>query len=57
MKPKELDEGEKKIFKLIHDDVHRTQPEFPLFHHKGMQEMMVRILYVWHIRHPASGYV
>jgi hypothetical protein len=57
LKDTELDEGERKILKLIRDDVHRTQPEFPLFHEKSMQAMMQRILYVWHVRHPASGYV
>jgi len=53
----EPDEMERKILKQIRDDVHRTQPEFPLFHEKSIQEMMNRVLYVWHVRHPASGYV
>lgn len=50
-------EAEKKAFKLVKDDVHRTQPDFPLFHHPLMQEMMIRLLWIWHVRHPASGYV
>lgn len=57
VKVEDLDEAEKKIKKLIGDDVHRTQPDFPLFHEKSIQQMMIRILYVWHVRHPASGYV
>lgn len=28
-----------------------------LFHQEGVQRLMERILYVWAIRHPASGYV
>jgi hypothetical protein len=32
----DLDEGERKIKKLIGDDVHRTQPDFPLFHDKNI---------------------
>jgi TBC1 domain family member 2 len=57
VKDEDLDDAEKKIRKLIGDDVHRTQPDFPLFHEKSIQKMMIRILYVWHVRHPASGYV
>jgi hypothetical protein len=53
----ELDETEKKTLKLIKDDVHRTQPEYPLFHESSIQQMMIRLLWVWHVRHPASGYV
>lgn len=57
LKADDLDDTEKKALKLVKDDVHRTQPDYPLFHHKLMQEMMIRILWVWHVRHPASGYV
>lgn len=38
-------------------DIPRTQPDVPLFHHEEIQRCMERVLYVWAIRHPASGYV
>jgi hypothetical protein len=38
-------------------DVPRTAPEFPLFHTTAMQRTMTRILHLWSVRHPASGYV
>lgn len=50
-------ENEKKTFRIIESDVHRTQPDCPLFHIEVVQKMLVRLLTIWHIRHPASGYV
>lgn len=38
-------------------DLPRTTPDLPFFHHKPIQCMMERILYIWSLRHPASGYV
>ena len=32
-------------------------PLVPLFQQTIVQEMFERILYIWAIRHPASGYV
>ena len=32
-------------------------PLIPLFQQTIVQEMFERILYIWAIRHPASGYV
>lgn len=32
-------------------------PHVPLFQQKTVQEMFERILFIWAIRHPASGYV
>lgn len=52
-----LNENESKTMKIIINDVFRTQPSCRLFHHKAVQEMMIRILWVWQVRHPASGYV
>jgi len=52
-----LNDNENKTMKIIINDVFRTQPTYRLFHHKTVQEMMIRILWVWHVRHPASGYV
>jgi TBC1 domain family member 2 len=45
------------ILRQILVDLPRTQPEMPLFHQDVVQRSMERILYVWAIRHPASGYV
>ena len=53
----ERDASEAKIFKLINDDVVRTLPDSTLFRNEKIQLMMRRLLYVWHMRHPASGYV
>lgn len=38
-------------------DLPRTCPGLPFFHQTPVQRSMERILYVWAIRHPASGYV
>lgn len=38
-------------------DLPRTFPNTPFFHQPSMQKAMERILYIWSIRHPASGYV
>lgn len=52
-----LTENEQKIMRIIINDVFRTQPTYRLFHHKLMQEMMIKILWVWQVRNPATGYV
>ncbi|XP_076331386.1 TBC1 domain family member 22B-like isoform X2 [Tachypleus tridentatus] len=41
----------------IHIDIPRMSPLVPLFQQQIVQEMFERILYIWAIRHPASGYV
>lgn len=41
----------------IHIDIPRMSPLVPLFQQTIVQEMFERILYIWAIRHPASGYV
>lgn len=38
-------------------DVPRTVPEVPFFQQAVIQTSLERILYIWAIRHPASGYV
>jgi hypothetical protein len=38
-------------------DVPRTAPSSRLFHHEVVQRALERILYIWALRHPASGYV
>ena len=36
---------------------HFSESELPLKEHKLILQALERILYVWAIRHPASGYV
>mmetsp|Transcript_20440 Transcript_20440/g.28517 ORF Transcript_20440/g.28517 Transcript_20440/m.28517 type:complete len:464 (+) Transcript_20440:117-1508(+) len=50
-------ESEKKIMHQIRLDTPRTLPGVKLLQHKSIQELLTRILYIWAIRHPASGYV
>lgn len=49
-----LDEA---IWHQISIDVPRTSPHIPLYGYETTQRSLERILYVWAIRHPASGYV
>ncbi len=44
-------------FRQIHIDIPRMSPVIALFQQKCVQEVFERILYIWAIRHPASGYV
>ncbi|CAM9616311.1 unnamed protein product [Choristocarpus tenellus] len=48
---------EQSILRQILVDVPRTCPDVPFFHQDQVQRAMERILYIWAIRHPASGYV
>ena len=41
----------------IRVDMPRTCPDTPFFHQSQIRQAMERILYIWSIRHPASGYV
>lgn len=43
--------------KQVSVDVPRTAPEVPFFQQVLMQTALRRLLYIWGIRHPASGYV
>ncbi|KAF8069367.1 gyp1 [Scenedesmus sp. PABB004] len=38
-------------------DVPRTAPSVAFFHSPAIQKSLERMLYIWGIRHPASGYV
>lgn len=38
-------------------DVPRTAPGVPFFSQPDVQSSLERILYLWGLRHPASGYV
>ncbi|KAI5634196.1 rab-GTPase-TBC domain-containing protein [Phthorimaea operculella] len=44
-------------YRQIHIDIPRMSPLVALFQQKTVQVMFERILYIWAIRHPASGYV
>lgn len=49
-----LDEA---LWHQISIDVPRTSPHLQLYSYEATQRSLERILYVWAIRHPASGYV
>lgn len=53
-KSRGLDEA---IWHQISIDVPRTNPHLELYGYEATQRSLERILYVWAIRHPASGYV
>ena len=48
---------DQQIWHQIEIDVPRTRPGVRLWMHGATQRALERILYVWAIRHPASGYV
>lgn len=48
---------EKQLQHQIKIDVKRTNPTIPLFGYEATQTSLRKILYLWSIRHPASGYV
>ncbi|XP_058812064.1 TBC1 domain family member 22B [Topomyia yanbarensis] len=51
------DETQQDTYRQIHIDVPRMNPHVSLFQQHLVQEMFERILFIWAIRHPASGYV
>ncbi|KAI0437996.1 GTPase activating protein [Xylaria telfairii] len=53
-RPRGLDEA---IWHQISIDVPRTNPHIELYGYEATQRSLERILYLWAIRHPASGYV
>ncbi|KAF4532643.1 hypothetical protein B566_EDAN009824 [Ephemera danica] len=53
----ERDEVYQDTYRQIHIDIPRMSPLIALFQQKTVQEMFERILFIWAIRHPASGYV
>ncbi|KAF9051081.1 RabGAP/TBC [Hymenopellis radicata] len=48
---------DQQIWHQIEIDVPRTRPGVRLWMHAATQRSLERVLYVWAIRHPASGYV
>ncbi|OQV14403.1 TBC1 domain family member 22B [Hypsibius exemplaris] len=55
--PKREDDQYKDTFRQIHIDVPRMCPLVPLFQQITVQELFERILFIWALRNPASGYV
>ncbi|XP_018322262.1 TBC1 domain family member 22B isoform X2 [Agrilus planipennis] len=53
----ERDEASQDTYHQIHIDVPRMNPSVALFQQETVQKMFERILFIWAIRHPASGYV
>lgn len=50
-------EAEQALLRQVLVDVPRTNPGIPLFRVDFVQRSLERVLYVWALRHPASGYV
>jgi len=55
--PTRLEPLHQETFRQIHIDIPRTNPLIPIFQQEVLQEIFERILFIWAIRHPASGYV
>lgn len=51
------DSMHQETYRQIHIDIPRMSPLVPLFQQPTVQLIFERILYIWSIRHPASGYV
>uniref|UniRef100_A0A6G5A0P1 Putative ypt/rab-specific gtpase-activating protein gyp1 n=1 Tax=Rhipicephalus microplus TaxID=6941 RepID=A0A6G5A0P1_RHIMP len=51
------DDIHQETYRQIHIDIPRMSPLVPLFQQESVQQIFERILYIWAIRHPASGYV
>ncbi|GFE54559.1 TBC domain containing protein [Babesia ovis] len=50
-------DSDQKTLKQIQVDLPRTNQKYRLFKDKRVQKLMERVLYVWSVRNPASGYV
>lgn len=50
-------EYEQGVYRQIKVDCPRTSPNVPLFQDPIAQDALLRVLYIWAIRHPGSGYV
>lgn len=48
---------EKQLYHQINIDVKRTHPTLRLYAYPATQTSLRKILYLWAVRHPASGYV
>lgn len=47
----------RQLYHQIAIDVKRTNPQLPLYAHSATQQSLRKILFLWAVRHPASGYV
>eukprot|EP00826_Nyctotherus_ovalis_P064918 TRINITY_DN9532_c0_g2_i1.p1 TRINITY_DN9532_c0_g2~~TRINITY_DN9532_c0_g2_i1.p1 ORF type:complete len:260 (+),score=63.45 TRINITY_DN9532_c0_g2_i1:325-1104(+) len=56
-KIQDLSDYDQANYKQILADVPRTMPEYPIFALSPIQAMLTRILFIWNMRHPGSGYV
>ena len=54
---KSVIENNHDIMKQIQVDVPRMNADIGLFRQQGVREVFIRVLFIWSIRHPASGYV
>lgn len=54
---KVMNDQELADYRQILKDVPRTMPEYPMFQSEKIKFIMTRVLYIWSMRHPASGYV
>jgi hypothetical protein len=52
-----MNEVDYKTYKQIAVDIPRTMPEFKIFSYEIIRKLMLRVLFIWSMRHPASGYV
>ena len=52
-----MSDSELKTFKQISVDIPRTLTEYKLFNNERIKQMMLRLLFVWAKRNPASDYV
>lgn len=50
-------EANHEMLRQILNDLPRMNPLIPIFQSKRVQDIFQRVLYVWAVRHPASGYV
>lgn len=48
---------ENAIWRQIHIDIPRTNPDIDLYQNAHVQLFYQRVLYLWAIKHPATGYV
>lgn len=48
---------DKVLYHQIKIDVKRTNPSMPLYSRAATQTSLKKVLYLWAVRHPASGYV
>ena len=56
LQPQHLSE-EAAALRQVQVDAPRTAPGVPLFARPDVQSALIRLLYLWGVRHPASGYV